>query len=396
MQIGLVTRSQVDYALDLANELNEEGLSVTLYMSEAFAAQEIGTSDRPVECLYEVGMVPYECKVRLLRLPRMRNLRSLALFRKLSRTMHDDGVDLVHILLNPEEIWFAILACLLHDLPVVTTMIVPSANVGEHLPAFVTWAIHKLAVYGSDIVVVNGADQVELVQRLYGVPPDRIAYVPLSLHARTVKWRTETVAEEPGTILFFGAARRRKGLEYLVRAQTLITRQVPHARILISAHGEDLDRCRQMIVDDDAFEIHEGFVPGDVMAAFFQRASLVALPYLSASTSGILMTAFTFGKPVVATRVGCLPEYVEEGVTGLLVAPADIEQMATAIVRLLSSDALRHRMGVNAARWVEERQSEIIVQTLNAYEKAIRVHRDGSGHNRCRMHWKGFIRTRSG
>jgi glycosyltransferase involved in cell wall biosynthesis len=129
-----------------------------------------------------------------------------------------------------------------------------------------------------------------------------------------------------------------------------------------------------MIRDNGRFEIYEGFVPGDVMADFFQRASLVALPYLSASTSGILMTAYVFGKPVVATSVGCLPEYVEDGVTGLLVPPADVEQLADAIARLLLDDSLRHRMGENAARWVQEEQKKVAVCSLRAYEEAISIH----------------------
>ena len=57
-----------------------------------------------------------------------------------------------------------------------------------------------------------------------------------------------------------------------------------------------------MIQDATRFEIHDGFIPSDAVCQLFQRASLVVLPYISASTSGILMTAYVFGKPVVTTR----------------------------------------------------------------------------------------------
>ena len=53
------------------------------------------------------------------------------------------------------------------------------------------------------------------------------------------------------------------------------------------------------------------------------------------------MMAYVFGKPVVVTRVGSLPEYVQDGVTGLLVPPADVEQLTEAIVRLLTDEGLR-------------------------------------------------------
>ncbi len=126
-----------------------------------------------------------------------------------------------------------------------------------------------------------------------------------------------------------------------------------------------------MMQDSSRFELYEGFVPGEMAAAFFQRSSIIALPYLSASTSGILTTAYAFGKPVVATSVGCLPEYVEEGVTGLLVPPADVEKLADAIVRLLSDDELRDRMGHETRRWAEEKRKTVALETLQAYEKAI-------------------------
>lgn len=374
MHVGLVTRGDVAYTLDVANELHEADIFVTLYLPYAHVAREVGTFDQPVEHLYEMGLLPKECRVRLVQLPRMRDPRSIRVFRELSRTICNDGVDLAHLLVGPDEFWFAMLACLLRDVPVVSTMIQPTRDVGERFPFWAIWAIQKLLAHGSDMVIVNGAEQVKLVQRLYGMSAARVEYVPLSVCTTAMRWAGETMPEELGTVLFFGRATPHKGLEYLVQAEPLITREVPHARILISAHGSDLERCRQMIRDDSHFEIHEGFVPGDIMATFFQRASLVALPYLSSTSSGVLMTAYAFGKPVVATNISVFSDYVEEGVTGLLVPTANVERLADAITRLLSNDALRHHMGENAKCWVKERQGSATAKTLQIYKRAIYIH----------------------
>lgn len=374
MHIGLITRSQTDYVLDLANSFQARDETVTLYLDYTETLEEIGDSESPIEDIYQAGLVPRTCRVRLLQPPRMRDLRSLAFFRGLAHTMHEDGVDVVHLLLNPGEVWLALLALLLKDIPVVTTIIVPVANTGERLPASIVWGTNKLAVFGSDMVIVNGASQVEVVRQIYGIPTDRIAYIPLSMHTRAVKWRNPSILEEPATVLFFGRAHPQKGLEYLVKAQPLITQKIPEARILISAHGDDLDRCRKMIQDDSKFEINEAVVPGDLMATFFQRAALVVLPYVSASTSGVLVTAYSFAKPVVASRVGCLAEYVDDGATGLLVKPMNVEELADAIVRLLLDANLRHRMGTNAAAWMIKMEKSSIDQTIGVYEKAISVH----------------------
>ncbi len=376
MHVGLVTRGDVAYTLDLANLLYEAGLSVSLYLSYEHTVREVGTRDRPIERLYELGLLPSECRVHLIKPPRMRNPFSLAAYISLSKTIQNDGVDVAHILAGPHEVWLAILACLLRAIPVTGTMIVPKPNIGDNIPPFLSRLINKILAYGSDMIIVNGEDQVKFVQNLYGLPANRVAFVPLNARTTAVKWSVQRNAEEPGTVLFFGRAELHKGLEYLVQAQPLVNRLVPHARILISAHGKDLERCRQMIRDQSKFVITEGVVPGDVMAALFQRAALVALPYLTASTSGVLMTAYSFAKPVVASRVGCLGEYVKDGVTGLLVTPGDVEQLADAIVRLLSNNTLRQKMGENAARWVEERQEKIAAQTLAVYEKAIGMRKD--------------------
>jgi glycosyltransferase involved in cell wall biosynthesis len=155
----------------------------------------------------------------------------------------------------------------------------------------------------------------------------------------------------------------------------LITERFPLARIIIAGHGEDLDRCRQLIIDPSRFEILEDYIPGEKVAELFQKASVVAVPYLTAATSGILMTAYVFGKPVIATRAGSLPEYVQDGVTGFLVDPGDEIQLAEALIRLLSNNDLRRQMGENAERWVQEELGwkRIAEQTLDAYNWAMDV-----------------------
>jgi glycosyltransferase involved in cell wall biosynthesis len=323
---------------------------------------------------YELGLLPAACKVRLFRFPRIRDPRSLAVVYRIRQCIRNDEPNIVHILTGTKDPWAAVLANLLDSLPVVSTMIVPKPNVGESLPAFLIIAIYKLLAHGSEMVIVNGANQVELVHQLYRIPISRIAYIPLGPRTTAARWSRQKTAEEPGTILFFGKAYVHKGLEYLVRAQPMITQQLPQARILIVGQGSDLERCRSMIQDPSKFEIQEGFATGEATATCFQRASVVALPYISSSTSGILMTAYVFGKPVVATRVGCLPEYVKDGVTGLLVPPADEEQLGQAIIRLLSNHDLRQRMSKSAVQWVKEVEKDIAVQSLAVYDKAMGMH----------------------
>lgn len=78
MHIGLITRSQTDYVLDLANSFQARDETVTLYLDYTETLEEIGDSESPIEDIYQAGLVPRTCRVRLLQPPRMRDLRSLA------------------------------------------------------------------------------------------------------------------------------------------------------------------------------------------------------------------------------------------------------------------------------------------------------------------------------
>jgi len=376
MHVAVVILTDHDYGLDLAESLDAAGLDVTLYLSRSRAVAAVGYQDSR-ESLHELGLLPERVKVRLLQLPRLRDLRSFAAMWELAAAIRRDRVDVVHILVGAGEVWVSVLAWLLRGLPVVSTLIVPAPNVGESLPAWLLVAIGRVLTAASDVVVVNGRNQVELVNRLYRVPTERISYVPLGARTSATRWARGSASEEPATILFFGRAHPHKGLRYLIEAQPAISRRVPQALFLIAAHGEDLEACRALISEPDRFEIHEGFVPGAELPAYFQRASLVVLPYLSASTSGLLMTAYVFGKPVVASNVGCLPEYVEDGVTGVLVPPGDVPALADAVASLLEDDEKRRSMGSNARAWLARRQQQVAEATVSAYSSAVARHNVG-------------------
>lgn len=387
LHVGLVAAADIESMLDLANVLHEAGVKVSLYLSFARAARLVavptGEGTEPqaegevAERFYQRNLVPRECRIRLIHYPRLRDPRSLGVMRRAIGTMRADGVTLVHISIGPTEFWLAVLANLVRDLPVVTTYAQPRPNVGETRPPWLDMAINRLMARGADMLVVTLQSMVPYIQKAYGIPPEHTAYVPLCPRVTAVRWAdptgrsAEPVPEEPGTVLFFGGARRHKGLEYLVRAQPMVNREVPDARFLIASHGSDLDRCLAMIEQPERFEVHRGFVPGDQMPAFYQRASVVALPYISAGPSGVLLDAYGFGKPVVASEVGGLPEYVQDGTTGILVPPGDERELAAGIIHLLSDDELRRRMGDNARRWIAELKQSIAERWLEVYEQAM-------------------------
>jgi glycosyltransferase involved in cell wall biosynthesis len=143
---------------------------------------------------------------------------------------------------------------------------------------------------------------------------------------------------------------------------------------MIAGQGEDFSRYARMMVHPERFIVHNEFISEDRTAEYFRRACVVVLPYIEASQSGVIPLAYSAAKPVVATTVGGLPEMVEEGRTGYLVAPRDAADLAKALVRLLLDPTLRRQMGANAKEKIERECSPeaIARQTVEVYHRAVR------------------------
>ncbi|MCB0216411.1 MAG: glycosyltransferase [Chloroflexi bacterium] len=156
--------------------------------------------------------------------------------------------------------------------------------------------------------------------------------------------------------LFFGFVRRYKGLDQLIAALPTVLARQPALRLLVAGEfwepAEGYRAQARALGVADALRIDDRYIPNEEVGAYFAAADLLVMPYLQATQSGVVTLAIDQGLPIVATRVGGLPEAVEDGVTGTIVPPADPAALATAILALLEDAALRTRLaaGARAAR----------------------------------------------
>ena len=155
-------------------------------------------------------------------------------------------------------------------------------------------------------------------------------------------------------ILFFGYVRPYKGLRDLLEALRVARGDAWDQLYVVGEFYEPRDRYDAALQDpalQGKVKVVDRYVPNEEVADYFAAADLVALPYRSATGSGIAQIAFGAGVPVIATRTGGLEEVVEEGVSGLLVPPSDPRALARAIERYFGEDlGPRLREGVAAAR----------------------------------------------
>jgi len=125
--------------------------------------------------------------------------------------------------------------------------------------------------------------------------------------------------------------------------------------------------------EKDKFCVINKYIPSREVGVIFEKASVVVLPYREASQSGVIPIAYAFGKPVVATRVGSIPEVVKDGKTGILVPPEDPDALAEAIIFLLKNEVKRKEMGKEAKNYGEEELSwdKAAKKTFLLYKKLI-------------------------
>lgn len=183
------------------------------------------------------------------------------------------------------------------------------------------------------------------------------------------------VADTEPVALFFGTWTTYKGIDVLLDAFALVRDRLPQARLmLVGAVGADVDEAAilQRANRIGNIEAIPGYVDAGRVGALMDGVRVVVTPYVRASQSGVAHLAYTFGRPVIASNVGDLPEAVHDGVTGLLVPPGDPSALAEAMQRLLADPVSAEALGAAGGRAVQggwERAAAIIAKSLSQAEE---------------------------
>ena len=227
------------------------------------------------------------------------------------------------------------------------------------LPRLARYAIPVRAAAASSrsIVCVSEVSLARLLE--FGVAPGKCNRVYDAVPARPLAARPEPAdgTETHPTVLAAGTITPQKGQHVLVEAARELVVRYPNLRIDIAGEvAFDRDRSYLKALESSVQRYGLG---GRVRFLGFRkdlpelimRATVVAHPATGEETLGLVpLEAMAAGRPVVASRIGGLPEVVEDGVSGFLVAPGSAPELVAAIATLLDSPELRERMGTEGRR----------------------------------------------
>ncbi|OGO05750.1 MAG: hypothetical protein A2Y60_01065 [Chloroflexi bacterium RBG_13_54_9] len=187
-------------------------------------------------------------------------------------------------------------------------------------------------------------------------------------------------------ILFCGRIEKRKGLEYLLRAYSIIKGQFPDSRLIVVGEGKSREGYEKLV--RSAFlkdAVFTGYVSNEEKIRYFRTADIFCSPATGKESQGVvLLEAMAAGKPIVASNIEGYASAMTHGVEGLLFTPKDVESLSMSLSYLMGNKRLRERMGAMGRRRAEEEYSweRVSRRVMEYYESLLRESPAGAGFSK--------------
>ncbi|MDT5221635.1 MAG: hypothetical protein QOF15_3740 [Mycobacterium sp.] len=236
-----------------------------------------------------------------------------------------------------------------------------------------------------DLLTVSSSSSADIVTD-FDVSPNQLHVVPLGVN--TELFKPSAFPRQPGRVMAIASADTPlKGVSTLLHAVAKL-RTSRDLELRLVARVETNGPTHKLIAElgiSDIVHIASG-LPDAELAALFASAEVACIPSLYEGFSLPAVEAMASGTPIVASRVGALPEVLgTDGACAELVAPADVDALTQALGRLLDSPEKRRSLGaagraraVNVFSW-----EAVAAQTVRVYRRAIARRAGAEGESQC-------------
>jgi len=278
-----------------------------------------------------------------------------------------------------------------HDVPLVISLHGSDVAVAERSRALGRLSRSSLsrsaAVTGSSNNLLERARALGAAGRLewipYGADPQEFG-TDLEIRERV---RAELgLASDAVAVLGIGRLIPVKGFDYLIEAIALARANCPRVRLVLVGDGDTRAgleaQAERLGLDGEV--TFAGMAKREDVSSYLAAADVVAVPsvHYAGFVDGlpnVALEAMAAGKPLVATRVGGLPDVVHDDLTGILVEERDPSALAAAIVRLANDPDLRNRLGENGRTAIRDSMNwDVVAERFESvYERVVRSQQTG-------------------
>jgi glycosyltransferase involved in cell wall biosynthesis len=269
-------------------------------------------------------------------------------WRALAATLHRRRIDVLHAHMFGSNVWGTMLG---------RATRVPVVVAHEHSWSFernvLRYTLDRdVIARGADVLLaVSSEDRARMID-LEGIPSSKVRVIPnriMPLPPARLDLRAELgLRKETPVIGTLTVLRPEKALDLLVEAAALLVPRFPELVVLIAGTGPEEERLRSIIrkrgLDSTVRLLGFQRNVADVLASI----DVAVFPSDREGSPLAVMESMAAAKPIVATRVGGIPDLVGDGEQALLIRPRDARALAEAVSRLLSDRQLRERLGRNA------------------------------------------------
>ena len=208
-----------------------------------------------------------------------------------------------------------------------------------YLPDWFTKLTAKGILKNASTVIALTEHMKDAMQAIYSRD---IIVVPNGINLNEVAEKETEGGNPSKRVLFVGRLHPVKGVQYLLGAMKMVHQELPEAKLILVGDGEEREHLENLT---DSLGIRgcvefAGRVPHDRVQDYMNRAEVFVLPSLSEGFPVTILEAMACGLPVVATRVGGLPDVIEDGVNGYLVKAKEPSEIAEALLKLLLDEQL--------------------------------------------------------
>jgi len=225
-------------------------------------------------------------------------------------------------------------------------------------------------------ILLNENQKKDFIQH-YNYNPNNVHTSFLSVYDYLRYCNTNKSNSSSGfNLLFFGRISPYKGIKFLLDAFVkILSFQLNSDMTLTIAGSGNFDFDIEVYKQYPQINILNEYIYPENLANLISQASVVVCPYTDATQSGVIMSAYAFKKPVIATNVGGLPEMVEDKKTGLIIEPQSSDAIYNAILELYNNKSILEEMSRNIEKvyfWGGKSWDSSANQFMDAFTKIIK------------------------